>query len=86
MLHDAGARGMLRRQREDRGHHRLLGALAHEPALGTDAERQAERIQQDRLAGAGFAREHAEPWMETEFQPVDQHDVADGEALQHRRG
>ncbi len=76
---------MAARQRELRGHHRLLGAVAHEAALGAHAQRQAQRVEQDRLAGAGLAGEHAEPGMEGEVEPVDQHDVANGEAEQHRR-
>ncbi len=59
----------------DRG---LLGAMAHEPAFGAHAQRQAERIEQDRLAGAGFAGEDAKAGAKGEIESLDQHDVADG--------
>ena len=86
MLCNSRAGWMLGRQRKDRGHHRLLGALTHQPALGAHAQSEAQSVQQDRLPGTGLSGQHAEPRVEPEFQPVDQHDIANGEALQHGRG
>ena len=76
---------MVAPDRELGGDHRLLGARPHQPALGAPAERQPERIEQDRLAGAGLAGQHAQPRTKGEVEPVDQHDVANGEAEQHCR-
>ena len=64
----------------DRG--RVL-ARADQPAVGARAQRQAERVEQDRLAGAGLAGQHAKARLELELEPLDQHDVADGELPQH---
>ncbi len=61
---------------------RILAA-ADQPGVGARAERQPERIEQDRLAGAGLAGEHAQPGVELELELVDEHDVADGELPQH---
>ena len=44
---------------------------------------EAESIEQDRLARAGLAGEHAEPRPERQVERFDQHDVADGELGQH---
>jgi len=56
---------------------------AHEPSLRPAAERQAQRVQQDRLAGAGLAGQHAQPRVKGERQPIDQHDIADSQTEQH---
>ena len=59
---------------------------AHQPGVGARAQRQPERVEQDRLARAGFAGEHAEAGFEVEVERVDQHHVADDELPQHRAG
>ena len=64
-------------------HRRLLGAGPHQPCLRPPAERQAERIQEDRLAGPGLAGQHAQAPAKDEGEPVDQDDIADGQAEQH---
>ena len=46
-------------------------------AVAAPAEREREGIEQDGLAGARLAREHAEPGRKSKLQPVDQDDVAD---------
>ncbi len=56
---DERARRMVRRQRELGADHRLLGAAAHQRAVRAHAERQAQRVEQDRFAGAGLAGQHA---------------------------
>ena len=58
-------------------HRRLLAPRPHQPGLGPLAERQAQRIQQDRFAGAGLAGQHAQPRPEGEVEAVDQDNVAD---------
>ena len=64
----------------------LIGAGAQQPAVRPVAERQAERIQQDRLAGTGLAGQRAQARGEFQLKPVDQNDVADRETAQHTRG
>ena len=61
----------------------LLGAGPHQACLGAPAEREPERIHQDRFAGAGLAGQHAQPRPERQAQAFDQDDIADGEAEQH---
>ena len=68
---------------ERRGHLPLLGAMAHQAGVTARTERERERIEQDRFAGAGFAGEHREAGHEIDVEPLDQHDVADRKAGQH---
>jgi hypothetical protein len=63
--------------------HRLRLAAPDEAAVGARAQRQAERVEKDRLAGAGLAGENAEAGAEFEVEALDQDDVADGEAGEH---
>ena len=65
------------------GYLRLVGALPYERGVGAHPEREAERIEQDRLARPGLARQHAKPILEIEIEPLDQHDIGDGERGQH---
>ena len=64
----------------DRG---LLGAGAYEAGVGTPAERQPERVEQNGLAGPGLAGQDAQSRPKGEAQAVDQDDIANGEAEQH---
>ncbi len=64
----------------------LLGARAHEAGIGPLSERQAERVEQDRLAGPGLAGQHAQTRAERQGQAVDQNDVADRQSEQHSWG
>ena len=48
------------------------------------AERQPQRVQQDGLAGAGLAGQHAEALAEAQRQPLDQDDVPDRQRGQDR--
>ena len=63
---------------EGRGDRRLYRGMAYEPAIAARAQRQPQRVEQDRLARAGFTGQHAEPVMEIEIERLDQHHVADG--------
>ncbi len=69
---------------EGGGDHRLARAVADQRAVAAPAQREAERVEQDRLARAGFARQHPQPFVEPEVQRLDQHHVADGKGGQHR--
>src|SRR5271169_5310297 len=61
----------------------LLSPGSNQPALRPLAERQAQRIEQNRLAGAGLARQHAEAGTQREVEAVDQYNIANIEAEQH---
>ncbi len=65
------------------GDHRLLGSGPHQARIGPPPERQPERIQENRFARPGLPSEHAQPRPEGKAQPVDQNDVANGQAEQH---
>ena len=60
-------------------------AAAHHAALGAVAQRQRQRVDQDRLARTGLAGEHGEPRREIEFDRFDQQVIADGQMRQHKR-
>ena len=83
-LVEEAPRRVLRRQVEFGGNGRLLRAVAHEPRFRADTERQSQRIEQNRFAGASFAGQHAKPWAEGDIEPVDQHHIAYGKAEEHR--
>jgi len=63
----------------------LFLAGADQAGVRPHAEDEAQRIEQDRLAGAGLAGEHAEAGGERQVERLDQDDVADGEPGQHVR-
>ena len=78
--------------RRGRGGHRELGAqvgartpLAHHARVAAFTEHQRERVDQDRLAGAGLAGEDREARLEVEFERVDDDEIANRKRVQHRR-
>ena len=79
-----GVGRMLARHVEDRAHLPLLDAVAHQAGVAAGAEREREGIEQDRLAGAGLAGEHREAGRELHVEALDQDDVADRKAGEHR--
>ena len=56
---------------------------ADQAGVGPCAERQAHRVEQDRLAGPGLTGQHAKARLELELEPLDEHDIVDGELPQH---
>jgi hypothetical protein len=74
---------MVGRQVEFRGDAGLRLALPHQSGVGPDAKRQAQAVEQDRLARAGLAGQHAQPRLELQLEPVDQHHIADRQLPQH---
>jgi len=62
----------------------LLHALAHQSGVAAGAKRQREGVEQDRLARAGLAGEHRQAGGEIDIEPLDQDDIADGQAGEHR--
>ena len=51
--------------------------------LGDRAEGEREGVEQDRLAGAGFAGQHGKAGGKIDVEPIDQDDVADREPCEH---
>ncbi len=76
-------RRMVLPDRELGGDGRLGGAVAHQAGLGPLAERQPERVQQDRLPRPGLAGQHAETRTKRQIEPVDQDNFAYGQPNQH---
>ncbi len=64
---------------------RLIGATAHQAAVRPRAERQPQRIEENRFARAGLAGEHGQPALERQIERLDEDDVSDGKAGQHDR-
>ena len=60
-------------------------ALAHHIGVAALTQGQQQRVDQDRLAGAGLAGQDGEARCELEFEFVDDHEVADRERDQHAR-
>ena len=77
--------GVSGRKLEHRGHLALRLAVADEAAVAARAERQRQRVEQDRLARAGLSGEDRQAGREFEIQLIDQNHVADGEAREHGR-
>ena len=68
-----------RRQAENGGYAQFVFAATDQRGFRPAAQHQPERIEQNRLAGAGFPRQHAETGRKFKIQPVDEHYIADGQ-------
>ena len=77
VLVEQGEHGMAGRGKEAGGDAGLLGAGANQAGIGACAEGQAQAVEQDGLAGAGFAGQHGQAGAEPQVQPLDQDDVTD---------
>ena len=64
---------------------RLPRAIAHQPGVGTSAQRQPQSIKDDGLARPRLARQHGQAALDLQVQGVDKNDVADRERGQHGR-
>ena len=84
MIGGGGQSRMIGGKIEGRRHLTLQLAFAHQRAVATPAERQRESVKQNGFARAGFARQHGQPGARLQVQPVDQHNVANGELNEHR--
>jgi len=71
--------GMRRIELEGRRHLALRRAAPHERHIAPRAESERQCVEQDRLAGAGFAGQHEQSLAEFEIELVDQDDIADRE-------
>ncbi len=58
-------------------------AGAHDARIAARAERERERIDQDRFSGAGLAGKHRETLLEFEVERVDDDKIADRKMTQH---
>src|SRR5689334_25410946 len=56
---------------------------AHQACVRPRSKRQSKRVEKDRLSRARFAGQHAKPRLELQLEPLDQHDIMDGELPQH---
>ncbi|MNT47886.1 hypothetical protein D3C72_1846360 [compost metagenome] len=61
-------------------------AFAHDAGVGPLAQHQGQGVDQDRLAGAGLAGEDGEARGEIQVERIDDDEIADGQAAQHRGG
>ena len=68
---------------EDRGDHRLVGAMADGVAGGFVAEQQRQRVDEDGFSGAGFAGQQVETGGELHGDVVNDRVVFDSQFQQH---
>ena len=61
-----------------------LRTLAHDVGVTAFAERQQQRVDQDRFSGAGFAAQHGEARREIQVERLDDHEIADRQRKQHQ--
>jgi hypothetical protein len=64
-------------------HFRTFAAGPNEAGVGAIAQGERQGVDQDRLAGTGFAGQRAESRLKIEFQPVNQDEVANCQTTQH---
>lgn len=72
-----GQAGVLGRQLEFGRQLGAVGAVADHAAIGAQAGQKAQRIHHQRLAGAGFARDHGHARPEFEFGGADNGEILD---------
>ena len=62
---------------------RFRAAVADLAVVGLVAEQQAERIERDGFAGAGFASKHGKAGLEIQMELLNNHKIAQREGKQH---
>ena len=70
----------------DRLHDRPFRPRPHQARRRPPAPQQAQRADENRLAGAGLPRQHREARVQLEFQAVDDRQVPNGEEADHGSG
>jgi hypothetical protein len=75
--------GMVSSDRKFGCHRRLLRSRSNEPSLCPFPKRQPQSIEQDRFAGARFARQHAQTRSKGELEAIDENNVPDIQPKQH---
>ena len=78
-------RRMIGGKLEDGGDLPLIFAGSHQRRVATRAKRQHESVKQDGFARARFAGQRRQAARAFKIEPVDQHNVANGEADKHDR-
>lgn len=76
-------RGMAGGKIEHRGHLALGRARTHQPRVAARAQRQRERIEQDRFARARLPGQDGESLPEIQVDGIDQNDVSNRKACKH---
>ena len=74
---------MAERRAEGGGHHALDGTVTDKAGIAAGAQRQAEGVEQNRLAGAGLACQDGQAAFERDIEPLDEHDVANRQCVDH---
>jgi hypothetical protein len=57
----------------------------YETSISPLTESEGQRIDQNRLASASFARQRAKSSLKVEFKSVNQHEIANRQTAQHAR-
>ncbi len=70
---------------EDPGNRGALGSFANQVAGGTGAGEKGQRIDHQRLAGAGLAGEHVEAGTELDLAPRQNRQISHAQSAQHFR-
>jgi len=83
LLAGNGQRGVLNWQIKNSGHLALRLALPDEAAVTARAQSQGKGIKEDRFTSTRLTSQNGESAPEFQVEPVDQHNVADGELNQH---
>ena len=68
---------------EDRADIGAFAALAQHAGIAARAQRQRQRVHQNRLAGPGFTRKYGEARLELDLGAVDDHEIPDMQGTQH---
>jgi hypothetical protein len=69
-------------------HRHYLAAFlptANERGIAPAPKRQRQRVEQDRLAGTGFAGQHGHAAIQRQIELIDENDVANRKRVQHAR-
>ena len=81
-----GQRGRGVGEPEFRRQFSAFGAVAHHAGVGAGAGEPHQRVHQQRLAGAGFARDHGHARPEGQFRAADDGKILEGEVAEHAGG
>gem|GEM_PF-6297270 len=63
--------------------HRLFGPATHQTGIAACAQRQTQRIQNNRLTRAGFTGQNRQPLLDLKVQSIDENHITDGKTGQH---
>ncbi len=74
---------LFRRQPEDRLDESTLGAGPHDGRVGSLAQHQLDRVDDDRFPRAGLAGQHQKSRRQAQLQPVDDSEITNAQFGQH---